>query len=181
MSWYLLPFLFTSKELFCICVVMEVTLTLRMRNIWSFISYWGRARPPSSSCFYRVSAIMDFCPQERNCSVWISPISCLNSSVSPKRNQREICRNQKRWCYSSSLRASRLKFQEEQLFHLDLQKENDWCASSNAVRKNFLLFVGGSGLKLTIQGTKIMASSSISSWQIDGEATETVKDYFLGL
>ena len=99
MSWYLLPFLFTSKELFCICVVMEVTLTLRMRNIWSFISYWGRAQPPSSSCFYRVSAIMDFCPQERNCSVWISPISCLNSSVSPKRNQREICRNQKRWCY----------------------------------------------------------------------------------
>ena len=37
------------------------------------------------------------------------------------------------------------------------------------------------GLKLNIQKTKIMASSPISSWQIDGETMETVKDYFLGL
>ena len=37
------------------------------------------------------------------------------------------------------------------------------------------------GLKLTIQKTKIMASSPITSWQIDGEAMETVTDYFLGL
>ena len=37
------------------------------------------------------------------------------------------------------------------------------------------------GLKLNIQKTKIMASSSITSWQIDGEATETVTDFiFLG-
>ena len=34
------------------------------------------------------------------------------------------------------------------------------------------------GLKLNIQKTKIMASSSITSWQIDGEAMETVADYF---
>ena len=34
------------------------------------------------------------------------------------------------------------------------------------------------GLKFTIQKTKIMASSSISSWQIDGETTETVTDFF---
>ena len=37
------------------------------------------------------------------------------------------------------------------------------------------------GLKLNIQKTKIMASGPITSWQIDGETTETVTDYFLGL
>ena len=37
------------------------------------------------------------------------------------------------------------------------------------------------GLKLNIQKTKIMASSLITSWQIDGETMETVTDYFLGL
>ena len=37
------------------------------------------------------------------------------------------------------------------------------------------------GLKLNIQETKIMASSPITSWQIDGETVEIVADYFLGL
>ena len=37
------------------------------------------------------------------------------------------------------------------------------------------------GLKLNIQKPKSMASSPISSWQIDGETMETVRDYFLGL
>jgi len=37
------------------------------------------------------------------------------------------------------------------------------------------------GLKLNIQKTKVMASSPITSWQIDGETMETVKDYFGGL
>ena len=36
------------------------------------------------------------------------------------------------------------------------------------------------GLKLNIQKTKIMASSPITSWQIDGETVETVSDFFLG-
>ena len=36
------------------------------------------------------------------------------------------------------------------------------------------------GLKLSIQKTKIMASSPISSWQIDGETMETVTDFILG-
>ena len=36
------------------------------------------------------------------------------------------------------------------------------------------------GLKLNIQKTKIMASSPITSWQIDGKTVETVTDYFLG-
>ena len=37
------------------------------------------------------------------------------------------------------------------------------------------------GLKLNIQKTKIMASGPITSWQIDGETMETVRDFFLGL
>ena len=36
------------------------------------------------------------------------------------------------------------------------------------------------GLKLSIQKTKIMASSSITSWQIDGETMETMTDFILG-
>ena len=36
------------------------------------------------------------------------------------------------------------------------------------------------GLKLNIQKTMIMASSPITSWQIDGEAMETVADFILG-
>ena len=37
------------------------------------------------------------------------------------------------------------------------------------------------GLKLNIQKTKIMASGPITSWQIDGEAMDTVTHYFWGL
>ena len=36
------------------------------------------------------------------------------------------------------------------------------------------------GLKLNIQKTKIMASSPITSWQIDGETMETMRDFILG-
>ena len=36
------------------------------------------------------------------------------------------------------------------------------------------------GLKLNIQKTKIMASSPITSWQIDRETMETVRDYIFG-
>ena len=51
--------------------------------------------------------------------------------------------------------------------------------------KNFLMKVKVEsekvGLKLNIQKTKIMASSPITSWEIDGETVETVSDFiFLG-
>ena len=36
------------------------------------------------------------------------------------------------------------------------------------------------GLKLNIQKTKIMASGPITSWQIDGEKVETVRDFIFG-
>ena len=51
--------------------------------------------------------------------------------------------------------------------------------------QNYINFVSvytqQAGLKLNIQKTKIMASVPITSWQIDGETTETVTDLiFLG-
>ena len=36
------------------------------------------------------------------------------------------------------------------------------------------------GLKLNIQKTKIIASGPMTSWQVDGEAMETVRDFILG-
>ena len=58
-------------------------------------------------------------------------------------------------------------------------------AESEEELKSFLMKVKEEskkvGLKLNIQKTKIMASSPITSWQIDGETVETVADYFFGL
>ena len=58
-------------------------------------------------------------------------------------------------------------------------------AESEEELKSLLMKVKGEsekvGLKLNIQKTKIMASSPITSWQIDGETVETVSDFtFLG-
>ena len=58
-------------------------------------------------------------------------------------------------------------------------------AESEEKLKSLLIKVkeesGKSGLKLNIQKTKIMASCSFTSWQIDGETVETVTDFiFLG-
>ena len=58
-------------------------------------------------------------------------------------------------------------------------------AESEEELKSFLMKVkqesGKAGLKLNIQKTKIMAFGHITSWQIDGETMETVRDFiFLG-
>ena len=57
-------------------------------------------------------------------------------------------------------------------------------AESEEELKSLLMSVKESekvGLKLHIQKTKIMASSPITSWEIDGETVETVSDFiFLG-
>ena len=56
-------------------------------------------------------------------------------------------------------------------------------AGSEEELKSLLMKVEESekvGLKLNIQKTKIMASSPTTSWQIDGEAVETVRDFILG-
>ena len=55
-------------------------------------------------------------------------------------------------------------------------------AESEEELKSLLMKVKGksekAGLKFNIQKTKIMASGPITSWQIDGETVETVRDYF---
>ena len=55
-------------------------------------------------------------------------------------------------------------------------------AESEEELKNLLMKVKEesekAGLKLNIQKAKIMGSSSITSWQIDGETMETVRDFF---
>ena len=57
-------------------------------------------------------------------------------------------------------------------------------AQSEEELKSLLMKVkeesGKDGLKLNIQKTKIMASSPITSWQIDREKGETVADFILG-
>ena len=58
-------------------------------------------------------------------------------------------------------------------------------AESEEELKSLLMKVKGKseklGLKLNIQETKIMASGSITSWQVDGKIVETVTDFiFLG-
>ena len=56
-------------------------------------------------------------------------------------------------------------------------------AESEEELKSLLMKVKESekaGLKLNIQKTKIVASGSIASWQIDGETMETVRDFILG-
>ena len=57
-------------------------------------------------------------------------------------------------------------------------------AESEEELKNLLMKVKRKsekvGLKLKIQKTKIMASSPITSWQIDGETVETVSDFIFG-
>ena len=58
-------------------------------------------------------------------------------------------------------------------------------AESEEELKSILMKVkeenGKAALKSNIQKTKIMASSPITSWQIDRETTDRVRDYFLGL
>ena len=58
-------------------------------------------------------------------------------------------------------------------------------AKSKEELKNLLMKVKEvsekAGLKLNIQKTEIVASVPITSWQIDGETMQTVRDYFSGL
>ena len=65
----------------------------------------------------------------------------------------------------------------------DMQMITTFMAESEEL-KSLLMKVteesGKVGLKLNIQKTKIMASGPITSWQIDGETMEAMRDFFLG-
>ena len=65
----------------------------------------------------------------------------------------------------------------------NLRYANDTTLMEESEELKSLLIKEGSekvGLKLNIQKTKIMTSSPTTSWQIDGETTETVADFILG-
>ena len=67
--------------------------------------------------------------------------------------------------------------------NLSYADDNTVMPESEEELKNFLMKMKEDsekvGLKLNIQKTKIMASSPITSWQIDGETMETVRDFIL--
>ena len=78
-----------------------------------------------------------------------------------------------------------IKIAGRKINNLRYADDTTLMAESEGELKNLLMEVKEesekSGLKLSIQKTKIMASSPITSWQIDGETMETVTDFiFLG-
>ena len=78
-----------------------------------------------------------------------------------------------------------IKIDDRNINNLRYKNDPTLMAESEEELKSFLMKVKEesekAGLKLSIQKTKIMASSPITSWQIDGETMETVRDFiFLG-
>ena len=74
-----------------------------------------------------------------------------------------------------------IKIARRKINNLRYADDTMLMAESKEELKNFLMKVKKEsekvGLKLNIQKTKIMASSPITSWQIDGETMETVTDF----
>ena len=77
-----------------------------------------------------------------------------------------------------------IKITERNINHLGYADDTTLMAESEEELKSLLMKVKErekAGLKLNIKKTKILASSPITSWQIDRETMETVTDYFPGL
>ena len=78
-----------------------------------------------------------------------------------------------------------IKIAERNISNLRYADDTTLMAESEEKLKSLLMKMKEEsekvGLKLNIQKTKIMASGPITSWQIDEETMETVRDYFLGL
>ena len=77
-----------------------------------------------------------------------------------------------------------IKISGRNINNLRYADDTTLTAESEEELKNLLMKVNEEsekvGLKLNIQKTKIMASGPITSWQIDGEMMETVRDLFWG-
>ena len=77
-----------------------------------------------------------------------------------------------------------IKIDRRNINNLRYADDTTLMAESEEELKNLLTKVKEEsekvGLKLNIQKTKIMASSAITSWEIDGETVETVADFILG-
>ena len=77
-----------------------------------------------------------------------------------------------------------IKIARRNINNLRYADDTTLMAESEEELKSLLMKVKESekvGLKLNIQKTKIMASSPITSWEINGETEERVTDYFSGL
>ena len=79
---------------------------------------------------------------------------------------------------------ARIKIAGRNINNLRYADNTTLMAESEEELKNLLMKVKREsekvGLKLSIQKTKIMASDPITSWQIDGETMEAVRDFILG-
>ena len=79
---------------------------------------------------------------------------------------------------------ARIKTAQRHVNNLRYTDDTTFMAESEEELKSLLMKVKEEsqkvGLQLNIQKTKIMVSSPISSWQIDGETVETVADFILG-
>jgi len=79
---------------------------------------------------------------------------------------------------------SEIKIAGRNINNLRYADDTTLMAEREVELKSFLLKVKEesekAGLKLNIQKTKIMASGPITSWQIDGETMETVRDFIFG-
>ena len=77
-----------------------------------------------------------------------------------------------------------IKIAEKSINNLRYANDTTPLAESKEELKSLLMKVKEEnekvGLKLNIQKTKIMASDPITSWQVDGETMETVRDYYFG-
>ena len=79
---------------------------------------------------------------------------------------------------------SGIKMARRNINNLSYADDTTLMAESEEELKSLLMKVKEEsdkvGLKLNIRKTKIMASGSITSWEIDGETVETVSDFILG-
>ena len=75
-----------------------------------------------------------------------------------------------------------IKIARRNIDNLRYADDTTLMAESEEELKSLLMKVENekAGLKLNIQKTKIMASGSITSWEIDGETVETVSDFIFG-
>ena len=99
-----------------------------------------------------------------------------------------ICRVHytKGWAgWSPEWKEARIKTSRRNINNFRYADDTTLMTESEEELKSLLMKVkeesGKAGLKLNIQKTKIMASGSITPWQIDGETKETVRDFIFGL
>ena len=95
-----------------------------------------------------------------------------------------ICRVHHEKCGLDEAQAG-IKIARRNINNVRNTDDTTLMAESEEELKSLLMKVKGQsekvGLKLNIQKTKIMATGPITSWQIDGKTTETVRDFiFLG-